>query len=381
MNVVFISNQPYPSGMAGSKRVRLFAEYLTRQDIPTNVFVYTKSNGDNKPFGKVNNVNYKFIKYSLKNIFTGNRSLIKDISELYNTNTNNYIIVYGGLNIESFNSITKLKKMGYKIIIDLVEDYSKIEEKISSKLALRFILNSYINDHRLDQINGFIVISSFLQKQLKDKDIDSKNIQLIPISAENINYSTKKITDKNRFRFLYSGTYGIKDGLEYLLDAYKNLHRKYSNIELYLTGKTGRLKKHYQYLQDIDPQQNIKFLGKIPDAEYYNTLNSANVLMMTRTDSEYSNSGFPFKLGEYLATGNPVIGTDVGDVTHYLEDKNNILLAKPSDSKSIYEAMEYAYLNYDTCKIIGENGRKAAVKYFNPESNGKLLVKFLKQLG
>ena len=66
-------------------------------------------------------------------------------------------------------------------------------------------------------------------------------------------------------------------------------------------------------------QQNSKiiYFGLIPDDDYYQFLKDADVLLMTRIDSPYANSGFPFKLGEYLATGNAVI-----DISTMLKARN-----------------------------------------------------------
>lgn len=380
MNVVFISNQSYPFGMAGSKRVRLFAEYLAKQKISTNVFIYTKSNGNNKPRGSYNKVKYQFIKYRLKHIFWGSKSLIKHISHLYSKKEDNYVIVYGGLNIESYRSIIKLQNLGYKLVVDLVEDYSLIEEQISKKLALRFVLNSILNERIQNKIDGFVVISTFLKQKLAENNVDPNYIKLIPISAENINYRYNKSSKRESYRYLYSGTYGIKDGIEFLLEAYNRLYEKYNNVELYLTGKTGKNRRNYKYLDELNTKNNINFIGRISDEKYYDTICDTDSLLMTRIDSDYANSGFPFKLGEYLATGRPVIGTNVGDVTTYLKDKYDIILANPSDVDSIYSSMEYAYLNRKDCLEIGLNGRNTANKHFNPEVNGKLLLDFLKRL-
>jgi glycosyltransferase involved in cell wall biosynthesis len=50
---------------------------------------------------------------------------------------------------------------------------------------------------------------------------------------------------------------------------------------------------------------------------------------MTRVGSGYANAGFPFKLGEFLATGNPVITTNVSDVSVYLENYKDCIIVTP----------------------------------------------------
>ncbi len=380
MNIIFISNQTYPIGMAGTKRIRLFAESLADNGAIVNVIIFAKSNGLNNGSGLFNKVKYQLVKFKYIHSILGNKYLNQQLVNLYNKQKKNIIYIYGGLNIETVQLLSFASKLGYKIVTDLVEDYSVHNEKISFRLALKYKINTFINCKMISYVTGFIVISNFLKNKLESYKIDSNNIQLIPISAENLFHKSDKIQKRKNFKFLYTGTFAVKDGIDFMLNAYKMLFNKHPNIELILTGKTGRINKNYEYLKNLDINYNIRFLGTIPEDDYYNFLQDSDVLLMTRIGSKYANSGFPFKLGEYLATGKPVVATDVSDVKLYLKDKIDIILAKPSDSDSLYKAMEYALLNYQKCIEIGQNGRNAALKYFNPKINGNLLQDFLDRI-
>lgn len=380
MNIIFISSQPYPIGMAGTKRIRLFAEYLANKNVTVNLFTISMSNYENDVSGVLNNVKYQFVRRRYHHILFGSRYLKHRIADLFDKQDANFIYVYGGLNIETKRLISYSIKLGYKIVLDLVEDYSLHNEKIRKRLALRYKLNTYLNQKMMHHVDGYIVISKYLKENLKSKNINNRKNQLIPISAGNLHFNPTKVDKRTNFRFLYTGTFGVKDGIDYMLTAYKKLYEKYKNVELYLTGKVGRISKNYKYLQEIDSTYNIKYLGTIPDNDYYNFLYNTDVLLMTRIGSKFANSGFPFKLGEYLATGKPVIATDVSDINLYLKDKEDIIMAQPSDAESLFKAMEFTYLNYDNCIEIGQNGKRTAKKYFNPKTNGKLLQDFLNAL-
>ena len=92
---------------------------------------------------------------------------------------------------------------------------------------------------------------------------------------------------------------------------------------------------------------------------------------MTRINSSFANAGFPFKLGEYLATGKAVIATDVSDVSHYLNHMEDVYLATSQSSKSIEEGIEYFLNNRDQMNLIGANGLKKCKIHFNPIINNK----------
>lgn len=380
MNIIFICNQPYPIGMAGTKRIRLFAESLVDKRAIVNVFIFAKSNGLNNSTGLYNKVKYQLIIFRYIHIIFGNKYLKQQLINLYNKQKKNIIYIYGGLNIETVKILSFASKLGYKIVTDLVEDYSVHNEKISFRLAIKYKINTFINRKMISYVTGFIVISNFLKNKLESYKIDSNNIQLIPISAENLFHKSDRIQKRENFRFLYTGTFAVKDGIDFMLNAYKKLFNKHPNIELILTGKTGRISKNYEYLKNLDINYNIRFLGTIPEDDYYDFLQESDVLLMTRIGSKFANSGFPFKLGEYLATGKPVIATDVSDIKLYLKDKIDIILANPSDSDSLYKAMDYTLLNYQKCIEIGQQGKNTALKYFNPKINGNLLQNFLDRI-
>jgi glycosyltransferase involved in cell wall biosynthesis len=101
---------------------------------------------------------------------------------------------------------------------------------------------------------------------------------------------------------------------------------------------------------------------------------------MTRTGSSYANAGFPFKLGEYLATSNPVIASNVSDINLYLVNGKDALIISPDNIDELVEAMKSLIIRPEEANEIGKNGRKKCEKYFDAEINGKKLLEFIQQL-
>ena len=97
-------------------------------------------------------------------------------------------------------------------------------------------------------------------------------------------------------------------------------------------------------------------------------------------NSPFANAGFPFKLGEYLSTGNPVVATNVSNIEEYLSNREDVMLVKPEDIGELSEAILYLLLNPSTAKDIGVAGREVCRKHFNPNKNGQNLRRFLEEI-
>jgi glycosyltransferase involved in cell wall biosynthesis len=302
-------------------------------------------------------------------------------SAFYNLNKSkakqdrNILFIYNGLNIEDIIIVIYAKLIGYKIITDIVEDYSVHQEKASAKMKLKLKINAFLEIRLPYFIDGLVVISSYLENKfqtLADKNIP---VIMIPISAAP-NSRIKNRKRKNEIIIAYSGSFGKKDGLSYLIKAFNLVNKKHNQAVLRLSG-TGNDPDQYLLMAD---NSCVEYLGYLDEEEYFEFITSSDILCMTRTGSTYANAGFPFKLGEYLATGNPVIATDVGDIKRYLVNGNDALIVQPDNIEEIANAMISLIENEQIAKFIGKNGKEKWSKYFNASVNSEKLYNWLLEL-
>ena len=115
-------------------------------------------------------------------------------------------------------------------------------------------------------------------------------------------------------------------------------------------------------------------MGFLSISDYYATLNSCDIFCMTRINSRFANAGFPFKLGEFLATGKGVIATNVGDVSSYLEDGVNALLISPNTVNELANAILTFINEPGKIKLLGAGARKTAETNFDSEKVGLRLL-------
>jgi len=123
---------------------------------------------------------------------------------------------------------------------------------------------------------------------------------------------------------------------------------------------------------------SIKFLGRLPHDEVINHYKHADAFLLPRPFREYSAAGFPTKLGEYLATGKPVIAYATGDIPKYLTHKETAYLAM-DDNEGTFASLVIEAMNDRDAYSIGRNGCAVAESSFSIGATAERLGKFFQE--
>lgn len=391
INIIFMGSFTYPYGMAGTKRIQHAIDALSRvPDVFVRVVLLRQLSCENGYSGLHDGVPYHTImggltRYRLMVLFPV--LYIKFfffLRQCWRKDCKNIIYHYGSITLENLVPLYLARRIGYKIVFDIVEDYD-VAEIFSRSFFQRIRVGGIKKlQYRMKDIaSGFIVISSHLERKYKNFTQGKPPVHYRPISIDMGWFPVKSGYKMNNIVSLfYAGSFAIKDGLLELLDAFDSLAAKKYNVNLILTGRgdSEAMQAFYERL-DASPFKNrINYKGYLDDNAYYNILNSSDIHCMTRVDLAYANAGFPFKLGEYLASGKPVIASCVSDVDHFLVNRQSAMLVQPGDSKEIIRAVEFLMNNSEAASLIGRQGREVAFSHFDHRVQGKALLFFLREL-
>jgi glycosyltransferase involved in cell wall biosynthesis len=370
---ILVFTRDFPIGLACTKRVQQLLDYLLTQSLNINVISYRSKFKQPSGEGTIHGIHYINIGSAMDmKLFHFHKVIVYLLTFcraiFHNKKRKKINIVYcaGGINIENILFIGLAKLLNYKLILAIEEDYSVFKGEL--KMISRFKLWTI---NRLDFLNSrwasaIIVISTYLQDKYKKRT--NKPVVLIPITARiNINKDKKEFNDP--LQVLYAGTFADKDGVNDIINGFLDFNKSFHNAQLILTGKS---EEQIFYADKFRDNKNVIFKGYIPDEEFYPLLKNADVLCMCRTESGFANAGFPFKLGEYLATGNPVISTKVSDVENYLTSEDAYLI-EPNNPQQVSNSLMEIVEHPEEARKIGLNGLKKCQTFFSQEINGKIL--------
>jgi len=172
-----------------------------------------------------------------------------------------------------------------------------------------------------------------------------------------------------------------KDGISILIKAFKKIIYKYPTYKLYLIGSWNYdTPIHQKLINENGLIDRVFWMKEYARDKVPQIICHADLLVLPRPDSKQAQGGFPTKLGEYLATRNPVCATIVGEVPDYLKDNESVFFAKPGSVESLVEAIDRALGSPEVAIKVGLNGRKVAEREFNKDVQAKKLIDFLKDL-
>ena len=376
LNIIYIGSPTFPVGAATTKRRRFMVDYMNNQHISCKVLVtgFSKKNDKNPLQGSYDNCEY----FNISNLATLTKiskyySIGKaKLKEWYNGAKSNILIFTTSLNAIDYKLYKYAVKLGYKVVFDIVETAFWKHEKLSLKSKIRYNVDEHYS-RKAYKTSAAFVISERLRDEFKTA-YPNMPICLLPNSTP-IYVTEGRRRLNETLQILYAGTYAAKEGVTYLIEGVKQAIDNGCKCKLLLLGKAPQALRE-KYGNEI----YIDFKGFVSDEELYQLQMESDVLAMVRTNSVFANYGFPFKLSEYLATGNIVLSTKVSDVEKYLTDKKDAYLIEPENSKAICDAIMHIASNPEEACAVAQNGLKTANERFSIEVVGKIFEDFLKTL-
>ena len=385
MKIFFIGNDfgIYQSN-AASNLIRNISRGIHNAGIETHLISLSIEYGNYK--GEINGVKYYIAVKQLKR----NKSLIIRLFHRYFKSRLN-LFLYLRKHASSSNSVCIIysEKISVYFLSYLIKPFFKTTliyavehpfrenppnsfQNLSPKVY-RFLVSSIFD--------GAICISYYL------KDYYSafwkKNLVVIPSVVDPEQFQRKHVRKVENEYICYCGSITkLKDGVDILIKAFKEVSLEIQDIKLLLIGgfypPDGTELEFKCLVEDLNLGNKVVFTGHVDYKDIPSYTLFARVLVFPRPLSLQAKAGFPTKLPEYLATGIPVVVSKVGDVTKYITEKEAYLVA-PGNIHELKLKLIEALLDTKSSKNKGLAGQKISHTIFHFNSQGKILADFLQK--
>jgi glycosyltransferase involved in cell wall biosynthesis len=269
--------------------------------------------------------------------------------------------------------------MGIKVITECNEHPLRYhQEGTWRKRAglFRFKMDAFFSD-------GILCISKYLVRFHQERGVPDKKLFLIPSTVDPTRFAN---TGERPLKEFYIGYFGSltfrRDDIAVLIDAFSILRKQHNTVKLVLGGfctDTER-RKIVDRISEKGITDNVILVEYLARNEILRYIKHADILVMVRAKDLESDASYPSKLTEFLASGQPVLSVNVGEVADFVQDNVAAYLVPPGDSMAMAEKLAWMIDHYDEAKAAGVKGQELTQTIFNYNYQAKRLIGYIQQL-
>lgn len=148
-----------------------------------------------------------------------------------------------------------------------------------------------------------------------------------------------------------------RKGIKYLLQAMPKIIERYPKVYLKLMGDGNGKEDLEKLTADLELQNYVQFLGRIPREETHPYYQEASLFVMTSLNEGMSNA-----MLEALASGLPIITTQTGGAEELVKNGVNGFFVEMKNSKDLAEKIMRLLADPELCEKMASESRKIAEK-------------------
>jgi glycosyltransferase involved in cell wall biosynthesis len=212
-----------------------------------------------------------------------------------------------------------------------------------------------------DVVGEFICPSRRIQEMLESNGI--ANTVHVPyfVFPERFDPNPKKRVEAF---ILYVGVLFPHKGVNYLIDAMPAILKENKKAVLHIVGDGPEKEKLRKQVQRKKLEDNVMFHGKLSQEQVPGIYSKANVVVVPSVWMEQ----FGIVGLEAMASGRPIVGSNVGGIPDWLSDGKTGFLTKPRNSEDLAEKIKLILNNKELAIKMGSEGRKICEKTFSAEA-------------
>lgn len=283
-----------------------------------------------------------------------------------------FLLMVATFNISSFFMLLKKRRSERDLILygHDVRDFV-----FSSKLSIPLFIEihdfyesslSYINRSVLKNTSGLIVTNTLKVKKIEKQygfPMDRMIHQPNAVDAELFDIATDKVSARRELGitetyrialytghlFAWKGVYTFADASQFLSD----------DVHIYFVGGTDEDRKALQHYATEKGYARIHFLEHQRHEKIPLYLKAADVLVLPNTAKDHASKyeTSPVKLFEYLASGVPVVASDIPAIREIVSERE-VAFFSPDDPEDLAHVIQTVMKSPDEYKI--KNAKKLA---------------------
>jgi glycosyltransferase involved in cell wall biosynthesis len=267
----------------------------------------------------------------------------------------------------------------FKLIHDIhgcLEEFFLERGKFGFSAYFKYFQGLILEEISNRKADFFVTCSKPLCDRLLQRGIDQSRIEVIYNGVDIELFKPRDFPSNGKeFVVTYAGAFQNYQGIENLVAAATFI--KGTNVKFRIIGFG---KEDYTLKNELSRilAGKAELIDSLGRDELVNQICSSDILIIPRSRHCATQMAFPTKFAEYIATGKPVIVTDVDETANFVRDFNCGFVCEPS-AESIARTIIKAWRTpSSTLFAMGKNGRHLAELQFDRRIIAKQYFEFLR---
>lgn len=267
------------------------------------------------------------------------------------------------------------KLLGFPLVMNYVEYRSAFTTNSTSRKISWYLTDRYAP--RL--VDGMLPISEFLIAHMKQQGSTTPYLK-VPTLCDFSRYASFDSTDDAPRYLLYCGSAAYFAVANFIIASFEHLNAPNVFLYLIINGWPQQQAKVNDRIRQSTKRDLIKTFSGVSNEDYARLLFQAEGLLIPLRPTVQDTARFPNKVGEYVASGNPMITTQVGEIACYFEDQVSAFVAQDYNEEIFAQKMQYVVDHPERAKEVGSKGREVGYQEFDYRTVGEKLLSFLNRL-
>lgn len=398
MKVIILTGEPFPNGMAATNRIKCYARAIKEGGIECEVVIFRRTEQyGSKPKNTIGQGLFEGIpfRYISGTPLRGSNILIRQLNDRIDQwrtdqylrqvlNKGDVLFFYMGGYVQL---MLRYMRTAHANEAFCVRDLCELPFGTGSETKMAIRLRKVTIEKQFPRLDGIISISDALLNLARTNALPTCKHIKVPIMVEYEHYCISKKESETEVPYIFhAGTlYQQKDGILGMIEAFgKAKQRLQMPIKYILTGTVDaspQSKEIHWLIKKYKLEDSLEFVGYLVHEQIKEYLSKASLVISNRPKSKQDYYGFSTKVGEYLASGTPLITTNWGEAVSWLKDGESAYIIEPEDTNALADAIVQVFSNRDEARQIGRVGQQLCQRSFDYRVWSMPLVDFLKRLG
>ncbi|MGD1922224.1 MAG: glycosyltransferase family 4 protein [Pleurocapsa sp.] len=279
--------------------------------------------------------------------------------------------------------LVKSKSKLYRQLIFEVNGLPSVElkyryPKVSEDRDLLYKLHQQENIC-LDAADLIITPSHTTKNYLQNVRGVKTEIKVIPngVDTNIFTYRRSKTIPQDKVNLLYFGTLASWQGVHLAIEALALIHKNIpATLSIIGLGRDRQIAKLYKLARKLKVDHLVTIQKPLSQLELVQKIHQSDIVLapLTSNDRNLVQGCCPLKILETMATGTPIIASDLPVVRELGSHEQHFWLVKPGSAKAIKDGVMHLINNPELAETIANNAHRQVKANYTWEQAGNSLV-------